>query len=50
MNRAALVQLFNDLPTVSGGQIINIVGCTGTPDLDEVDKAIAIDKGWTITE
>ena len=50
MDRAALVQLFNDLPTVSAGQIINIVGCTGAPDLTDDDKAIATNKGWSITE
>lgn len=50
LGRAALVQLFNDLPTVSGGQIINAVGCSGTSDLTDVDKSIATDKGWTITE
>ena len=50
MNRAALVQLFNDLPTVSGGQIISIVGATGTSDLTADDEAIATAKGWTITK
>ena len=50
MDRQALVTLFNDLPTVTGGQIINIVGCTGTADLTDDDKAIATDKGWTITQ
>ena len=49
MDRQALVTLFNDLPTVTGGQIINIVGCTGTSDLTADDKAIATDKGWTLT-
>lgn len=29
MDRDALVQLFNDLPTVTGGQVINVTGCTG---------------------
>ena len=50
MDRAALVQLFNDLPTVSGGQVINITGCTGSADLTEDDKSIATNKGWDITE
>ncbi len=48
MDRTALVQLFNDLPSVSGSQVINITGCTGTADLSEEDKAIATNKGWTI--
>jgi len=49
MDRAALVQLFNDLPSVSDGQAIDITGCTGTPDLNNDDKNIAVNKGWTIT-
>lgn len=50
LDRTALVQLFNDLPTVSDGQIINITGCTGTTDLSDEDKTIATAKGWTIAE
>lgn len=50
MDRTALVQLFNDLPTVNAGQIINIVGCTGTADLTADDELIATTKGWTITK
>lgn len=49
MDRQALVTLFNDLPTVSAGQIINITGCTGANDLTADDKAIATNKGWTVT-
>ena len=48
MDRAALVQLFNDLPTVNAGQIIDITGTTGREDLTNDDKTIATDKGWTI--
>lgn len=48
MNRAALVQLFNDLPTVSDGQIINITGCTGSENLTDEDISIAENKGWTV--
>lgn len=50
LNRAALVQLFNDLPTVSDGQIISIVGATGANDLTADDELIATAKGWTITK
>ncbi len=49
MDRTALVTLFNDLPTVTGGQIINVTGCTGANDLTDDDKAIATAKGWTVT-
>ena len=48
MDRTALVQLFNDLPSVSDGQAIDITGCTRTPDLNNDDKNIAVNKGWTI--
>lgn len=50
MNRTALAQLFNALPTISAGQIINIVGCTGTVNLTADDELIATAKGWTITK
>lgn len=49
MDRQALVTLFNDLPTVSDGQIINVTGSTGANDLTAEDKTIATAKGWTIT-
>ena len=49
LNRNALVELFNSLPTVSNGQTIDITGCTGTSSLTNDDKAIATNKGWTIT-
>lgn len=48
LDKSALVTLFNDLPTVTDGQIINITDCLGTPDLTDDDKAIATNKGWTI--
>ncbi|MBR4508473.1 MAG: hypothetical protein IKP23_03260 [Elusimicrobiaceae bacterium] len=50
LDRNALVQLFNDLPIVSAGQIISIVGATGASDLTADDEAIATAKGWTITK
>lgn len=49
MDRTALVQLFNDLPTVSSGQIINITGCTGASSLTDDEVSIATNKGWTVT-
>ena len=48
LDKNALVQLFNDLPTVSAGQIINITNAVGADDLTADDKAIATAKGWTI--
>lgn len=47
LGQAALVQLFNDLPTLSG-KTINITGCTGASALTAAERAIATGKGWTI--
>ena len=49
MDRTALVQLFNDLPTVTNGQIIGITGTLGSENLTEEEVAIATNKGWTVT-
>lgn len=49
MDRNAIVTLFNDLPTVNAGQIINITVCTGSEDLTSAEIQIATDKGWTVT-
>lgn len=49
LDRSALVQLFNDLPTVSSGQIISIVGATGASDLTAEEALIPDSKGWTLT-
>lgn len=49
LDRNALVELFNSLPTVTGSQTLNCAGATGTADLTEADKQIATDKGWALT-
>lgn len=49
LDRAALVSVFNQLPTLSGKQI-NITGCAGVADLTETDLAIATGKGWTVVQ
>ena len=48
LDRAALVNLFNSMPTVSAGQVCNITGATGAGALTAEDLAIAVNKGWTI--
>lgn len=48
MDRQALVQLFNDLPSVNEGQIININGCSGSELLSPSDLRIATNKGWSV--
>lgn len=49
LDRDALVELFQSLPTVSNNQILKCDHCTGTADLTDEDKAIATNKGWGLT-
>lgn len=49
LDRAALVNLFNSLPTVIASQVCNVTGATGASDLTASDLAIATAKGWTVT-
>jgi hypothetical protein len=48
LSQAALVQVFNDLPTVTS-KTINITSATGAASLTAGERAIATGKGWTIT-
>jgi len=48
LSQAALVQVFNDLPTITA-KTINITGATGAAALTAGERAIATGKGWTIT-
>jgi hypothetical protein len=47
LGQAALVQVFNDLPTLTS-KTINITGCSGAAALTPAERAIATGKGWTI--
>lgn len=49
LDQAALVALFESLPTVTAGQVINITGATGAASLTAEQLAIATNKGWTVT-
>lgn len=49
LDRAALVNLFNSMPTVSASQVCDITGATGAADLTAADLDIATNKGWTVT-
>ena len=49
LDRMALVNLFNSMPTVTDSQVCNITGCNGAADLTAEDLAIATGKGWTVT-
>ena len=48
LGQAALVQVFNDLPTITS-KTINITGASGAAALTAPERAIATGKGWTIT-
>lgn len=48
LGQAAIVQVFNDLPTVTS-KTINITGASGAAALTAPERAIATGKGWTIT-
>lgn len=47
LGQAALVQVFNDLPTLAS-KTINITGAAGAASLTAGERAIATGKGWTI--
>lgn len=47
LNRDAIVEIFNNLGTVSG-KSINITNNPGVTDLTPTDLAIATGKGWTV--
>ena len=47
LGQAALVQVFNDLPTLTS-RTINITSATGAAALTAGERAIATGKGWTI--
>jgi hypothetical protein len=48
LSQAALVQVFNDLPTLTS-KTIDITDATGAAALTGPERAIATGKGWTIT-
>jgi len=48
LGQAPLVQVFNDLPTITS-KTINITGASGAAALTAPERAIATGKGWTIT-
>ena len=46
---AALREIFVNLPTVSSGTFTNTNNASYTDLLSAADKAIATDKGWTLS-
>ena len=49
MQRAELVDLFNDLKSGVVSQTITVTNNPGVPDLTAADILIATAKGWTVT-
>jgi hypothetical protein len=48
LDRAALLQLFSGLATVSDGQSLDVSSNPGLAELTEDDRQIATGKGWTL--
>lgn len=48
LTRAALLEIFDDLPTIEEAQTISLTYGAKNYLLSEADKAIATNKGWTI--
>jgi hypothetical protein len=46
--RTNLVELFADLPTVTGTQTLDISGTTGNATVTAGEKLVATGKGWTL--
>lgn len=49
MSHNAIIDFFNSLPTITSAKAITLTGNYGASDLTDVDKAIATQKGWTLT-
>ena len=49
INRANMLEIFNQLVTVSHSATLDIRNNSYTADLTDADKAIATNKGWTLT-
>lgn len=47
--RSGLVEMFQSLPTTTSSPNITLTGNPGVAELTDADKAIATDKGWTLT-
>ena len=49
INRANMLEIFNQLVTVSHSATLDLRNNSYTADLTDADKAIATNKGWTLT-
>tara|TARA_R110000823_G_scaffold2050_7_gene8385 strand:- start:198 stop:1826 length:1629 start_codon:yes stop_codon:yes gene_type:complete len=50
LDRAAIVNVFNNLGTAATGSVITITNTPGESDLTTSDLLIATNKGWTVTQ
>jgi hypothetical protein len=50
LSRDAIVEIFNNLATVTPPQTITITGNWGVTALSAADLLIATTKGWTVTQ
>jgi len=50
LSHSGIVNIFNGLGTVVGGQIITLTGNYGVSDLTDTDRTIASGKGWVVVE
>ena len=49
LGRTAIVAFFNSLPTITAAKAITLTGNPGVSELKDAEKAIATEKGWTLT-
>lgn len=48
-SREAIIEFFNSLPIITSAKAITLTGNPGVSSLTDADKAIATQKGWTLT-
>ncbi|MGM9608361.1 MAG: BspA family leucine-rich repeat surface protein [Oscillospiraceae bacterium] len=49
LGHAAIVAFFDSLPTITAAKAITLTGNPGVSELTDEEKAIATEKGWTLT-
>lgn len=49
MMHTDIIAFFNSLPTITSSKTITLTGNPGANDLTDAEKAIATEKGWTLT-
>ena len=49
LGHTAIVAFFNSLPTITSAKAITLTGNPGVSELTDAEKAIATEKGWTLT-